>query len=76
MMSLNYDKLVKEKIDKLLRVGFIYQIEKAIWISFIVIVSKKNNKNRVCVDYHKLDDAATILDPITTYRFPFGRSSC
>ena len=72
-MNPNYAKLVKEEIDRLLRVGFIYSMKKATWISPIVIVPKKNNKIRVCVDYWKLN-VATILDPFLTtiHRFPFG----
>ena len=69
-MNPNYAKLVKEEIDRLLRVGFIYPVEKATWISPIVIVPKKNNKIRVCVDYRKLN-AATILDP---FPLPFTYS--
>ena len=40
-MNPNYAKLVKEEIDRLLRVGFIYLIEKATWISPIVIVPQE-----------------------------------
>ena len=61
-MNPNYARQVKEEIDRLLAVGFIYPIEKANWLSPIVIVSKKNGKLRVCVDYRKLN-AATVSDP-------------
>ena len=61
-MNPNSAKQVKEEIDRLLRVGFIYPIEKATWLSPIVIVPKKNMKIRVCVDYQRLN-AATIPDP-------------
>ena len=67
-MNPNYAKLVKEEIDRLLRVGFIYPVEKATWILPIVIVPKKNNKIRVCVDYHKLN-VVTNLDP---FPLPFA----
>jgi len=61
-MNPNYAKQVKDEIDKLLAVGFIYPIEKANWLSPIVIVPKKNGKLRVCVDYRKLN-AVTMSDP-------------
>ena len=61
-MNPTYAKQVKEEIDKLLGVGFIYPVEKARWIYPIVIVPKKNMKIRVCVDYWRLN-AATIPDP-------------
>ena len=51
----NYAVKVKEEIDKLLRVGFIWPIKKATWLSPIVVVPKKNGKIRVCVDYSKLN---------------------
>ena len=48
-MNPNYAKQVKEEIDRLLRVGFIYPVEKATWISPIVIVPKKEYEDKsVC----------------------------
>ena len=44
IMNPNYAKLLKEEIDRQLRVEFIYLVEKATWISPIVIVPKNNNK--------------------------------
>ena len=63
-MNPNYAKKVKEEIDKLLQVGFIYPIDNITWLSPIVIVPKKNRSLRFCVDYHKLN--ATMK----TYPFP------
>jgi hypothetical protein len=57
----NYAAKVKERIDKLLRVGFIRPVKRAVWLSLIVVVPKKNDKLTVCVDYRKLN-AATITD--------------
>ena len=61
-MNPNYAKTVKEELDKLLRVGFIYPLEQVTWLSPIVIVPKKNGKLRICVDYRKLN-TATETDP-------------
>lgn len=52
---------VKEEIDKLLKIKFIYLVDKATWLSPIVIVLKKNKKLQVCVDYKKL--ATTLFNP-------------
>ena len=57
----NFAKKIKEEIDKLLDVEFIYKIEHTEWVSPIVIVPKKNGKLRVCVNLKKLN-AATIRD--------------
>jgi hypothetical protein len=57
----NYAMKVKEEIDKLLQVGFIKRVKRATWLSSIVVVPKKNDKLRVCVDYRKLN-AATITN--------------
>ena len=61
-MNPNYAKAVKEELDKLLKVGFIYPLKQVTWLSPIVIVPKKNGKLRICVDYRKLN-AATETDP-------------
>jgi hypothetical protein len=45
----NYAAKVKEEIDKLLRVGFIRLVKRAIWLSPIVVVPMKNGKLLVCV---------------------------
>ena len=60
-MNPNYAAKVKEEIDKLLLVGFIWPVKQATWLSPIVVVPKKNGKIRVCVDYQKLN-AATVTD--------------
>ena len=57
----NYTAKVKEEIDKLLRVGFIRPVKRAIWLSPIVVVPKKNGWLRVCVNYRKLNES-TITD--------------
>ena len=66
-MNPKYEMIVKEEIDKLLNVGFIYEIEHTEWVSPIVIVTKKNGKIRVCVDLKKVN--ATIVRD--RYPLPF-----
>jgi hypothetical protein len=43
-MNPNYVAIIKQDIDKLLAIEFIQLIEKAIWLSSIVIFLKKNDK--------------------------------
>ena len=43
--------------DKLLAVGFIKEIQYPEWLSKVVVVPKKNDKWRVCIDYTNLNDA-------------------
>ena len=62
-MNPNYAKAVKEELDKLLKVGFIYPVEKVTWLSPIVAVLKKNGKLQICVDYRKLNLTIEI-DPL------------
>jgi hypothetical protein len=51
----------------LLVVGFLQSIEKATWLSPIIVVPKKNGKLQICIDFRKLN--VTIKkDP---YALPF-----
>jgi len=43
--------IVREELQKLLRVNFIYPISNSQWVSPLVIVPKKNGKWRICVHY-------------------------
>jgi hypothetical protein len=49
--------IVKQELQKLLDVGFIYLISDSEWVSPLVIVQKKNGKWRICVDYQELNKA-------------------
>ena len=68
-MNPKYEMIVKEEIDKLLDVGFIYEIEHIEWVSSIVIITKKNGKIRVCVDLKRVN-AAIVTDH---YPLPFTK---
>jgi hypothetical protein len=61
-----YLLMVQEEIKKLLECGFIYPVLYSEWVSFIVIVPKKNRKIQICQDYRKLN-SVTKKD-----QFPLG----
>ena len=44
------------EIDKLLAVGFIRKVKYRDWLANVVVVLKKDEKWRVCVDYTNLND--------------------
>lgn len=48
---------VKDELQKLLDVNFIYPISDSKWVSPLVVVSKKNGKWCICVDYRELNKA-------------------
>ena len=56
-MNPNFAIQVKEELDKLCKVGFIYPIHQVTWLSPIVVVPKKNGKIKIYVDYKKLNAA-------------------
>ena len=58
-------EVVKEELQKILKVGFIYPISNSQWVSPLVVVPKKNGKWRICVDYRELNKATL------RYHFPF-----
>jgi hypothetical protein len=50
--------IVKEEIQKLLNVGFIYPISDSKWVSLLVVVPKKViRKWRICVEFLELNKA-------------------
>ena len=60
--------IVKEELQKLLNVGFIYPIFDTKWVSPIMVVPKKfTGKWRICVDFRELNKA-TLKD---YFYFPF-----
>ena len=48
---------VKEDIKKQLSVGFLSVVEYPKWLSNVVLVPKKDDKVRVCVDFRDLNKA-------------------
>jgi hypothetical protein len=75
-MNPNYALKVREDLDKLFDIGFIYPIETTQWLSPLVIIPKKNGKLQICVDYCKLN-VQTKKDPFpfTHFGFSFGFNS-
>lgn len=58
----NYAKAVKDDLERLLSAEFIAPLDQASWLSPTIVVPKKNEKLRICVDFRRLD-AATKKDP-------------
>lgn len=54
-MNTALKNIVKEELQKMLDVGFIYPILDSQWVSPLVIVPKKNGKWRISVDYRELN---------------------
>ena len=59
--------VVKEELQKLLNVGFIYPISDSRWVSPLVVLPKKNGKWHIFVDYWALNKA-TMKD---RFQLPF-----
>jgi len=63
-MNPNLREYVKEELQILLDVNFIYPISDTQWVSPLVIVPKNNRKCRLCIDYRELNKATL------KYHFP------
>ena len=55
--SNNFARKIREEIDKLLEVEFIYEIEHTKWVSPIMVVRKKNGKLCVCINLKQVNIA-------------------
>jgi len=53
---------VKTKIERQCDASFLKMVRNLQWVSSIVVVPKKGNKTRVCVDYMDLDKASPKQD--------------
>lgn len=51
--------MTEDEVDKLLEAGFIQQITYPQWLSNVVMVKKKNDKWRMCVDFFNLNKACS-----------------
>lgn len=47
--------ILKEELQKLLDVNFIYPISNSKWVSPLVVIPKKNGKWWICVEYIELN---------------------
>ena len=59
-------KAIAEEVDKLLKIGFIREVNYPDWISNVVLVKKANDKWRMCIDFKKLNKAC----PKDSYPLP------
>ena len=57
-MNLALKDIVKDELQKNLNANFIYPISDGKWVSPLVIVTKKNGKWRVYVDFKELNRVA------------------
>ena len=48
---------IEEEVEKLIQAGFIREVKYPRWISNIVLVKKKSDQIRVCVDFRNLNEA-------------------
>ena len=51
--------IIQAEVDNLLQNGFIRAVKYPEWLANVVVVPKKGNKWRVCVDYTDLNDACS-----------------
>src|SRR6266542_5160633 len=55
--ALEHQDVIRLKVDKLLRAGFIHEVRHPDWLANPVVVPKANGKWRVCIDYTDLNKA-------------------
>ena len=54
---LDHNQVIQEEVDNLLKARFIKEIKYPEWLANVVIVPKKGEKWRVCMDYTDLNEA-------------------
>jgi hypothetical protein len=48
---------IKDEVEKMTKVDFIYPIQLMQWVSNPVLINKKQGTIRVCMDFHDLNKA-------------------
>ena len=56
-MSEERKQVAKEEVQCLLDAGVIRPVKYPTWLSNVVLIKKKNNKGRMCVDFTSLNKA-------------------
>ena len=64
-------KAASDEVDKLLKIGSIREVQYPEWVANIVVVKKKNGKDRVCIDFTDLNKAC----PKDSFPLPLVESS-
>ncbi|PKA51295.1 RNA-directed DNA polymerase like [Apostasia shenzhenica] len=57
---------VEEEVNKLLKAGYIREVQYPQWLTNVVMVKKANGKWRMCIDFRALNQAC----PKDTYPLP------
>jgi len=71
-LNRKYFLLVKDEIEKLFNIGFIYPAPNSEWVSPIVIVSKKDGRIRICQDFRKLNAVTKMMGFLYHLRIAFS----
>ena len=53
----NIQEIIRNEVDKLLEARFIREVDYPNWLANVVVVYKKEDKWRVCIDYTNLNNA-------------------
>ena len=66
MFTLERDNAIKEEVQKLVKVEFVYEVYNPDWLANVVMVKKANGKWRRCVEFIDLNKAC----PKESYPLP------
>jgi hypothetical protein len=55
--AVEQNQVVAKEVEKLLKAGFIWEVDYPEWLSNVVLVKKSNGKWRMCVDFTDLNKA-------------------
>ncbi|XP_019258056.1 PREDICTED: uncharacterized protein LOC109236338 [Nicotiana attenuata] len=65
---------IKDEESKLLKIGSVLEVKYSYWLANIVVVPKKGNKLKMCVDYKDLDKET--FDILRKYNMKLNSEKC